>query len=358
MLILKIAAGVVVGFVALAALLFLLARLILWRMARNMMREMGAAGVPPARITLDDTEPFAWRDERWLDEETSSLERAGFVHAGDFAITEMPGVRVRGFAHPEHGTLAALTDHPRAGRWTDLVRVSDDGACLCVTGSPATGLAVPPWKTEVRETGATADRLCTLLQEHRGDLPAPASGDAHDFADAFEASYARDMDWMLERGGPTEQEISAVARLSGQDADPQAVTSLRSMWASHAAAHRDAQLRERFLQTTDMSVAQWTQIEGGLVFVHDRMDAEDLDGLVADVLDWEDEGACEAICERARAQRGDATGRAAFVRLNEQLPAGRRYRQIGTVDEPFPADVYVMADVDDEAAPGDLRRAG
>jgi hypothetical protein len=102
-------------------------------------------------------------------------------------------------------------------------------------------------------------------------------------------------------------------------------------------------LQENFRAQSNLSDAKWRQMEYRMIFVHDRMTADEAYGMFMNFLDWEDEDAAEECSERAeRLAHGPA--REAFRRMIQTLPAGRAVKKVGHVTEPVASDVYLGPD--------------
>jgi hypothetical protein len=181
-----------------------------------------------------------------------------------------------------------------------------------------------------------------------------------EFADRLQHAYAEEMDWMAERGGPSEEEIRAVAGADGSEVAPETVRLIQMGWRRHFNEFRAEQLRERLLATGGVSAAEWETIRERLVFVHDRLEADELLGYFG-VAVAEDDEEPEDEEQDAEAERDEeeeaelrrekelraiaASGcpaREAFARMNAAMPAARQYKKHGEVDQPLPADVWLQ----------------
>ncbi|MCY3021542.1 MAG: hypothetical protein NTW87_21215 [Planctomycetota bacterium] len=185
----------------------------------------------------------------------------------------------------------------------------------------------------VYRPGASAASLLDdfLAERPQGELE-PVVADQ--FAATFENSYAEEMDWRNSRGGTTEDEIRRVAAATGMKPSDEAVKLTHSEMSRQATASLDETLRERFLAQTQIAAADWERIRERLVFIHDTLTAE----MVLEQYNaWcEPEERAEALPE------GCLSPRAGFARLNDGRPESRRFRKLGEVAEPVPADVYAV----------------
>ena len=96
-----------------------------------------------------------------------------------------------------------------------------------------------------------------------------------------------------------------------------------------------AQYRDRFIQDTEMSVADWVRCERRLFFVTNQVDLEFFGAYVGDYLDL---NRAQIDWLNAAAEQGEL--RAAFGQLNTSLPPDRQARLLSSVQHLVVADVY------------------
>src|SRR5262249_1624139 len=106
---------------------------------------------------------------------------------------------------------------------------------------------------------------------------------AAEFPAAFEKVYADEMDWRNGRGGPTEEEVRAVAGASGEECDDWVVDATRAMLGQQALQELEKALRRRFREQSGMPREEWDRVRRRLVVVHDRLTRE---GLAAKLARW------------------------------------------------------------------------
>ena len=177
-----------------------------------------AGGVSPFRITLTPIDNPAWSDQQTLAKHGDALLALGYVAAGDYQIEEMEGVLLRGFCHQADACAAALYEHPQAAElMLDINRVHSDRTVVLSTNSPDPGLEMPPNKLTKRVSGTldVAQMHKTVLAASEGHEPVPCSPRL--FPTMFTAAYAAEMDWRIERGGVTADEVRGAAAAGGQD---------------------------------------------------------------------------------------------------------------------------------------------
>lgn len=363
------AAGCVAGLL----LLFALAWLWLRRRRRGLgrapgQRAAGLGGVPPFRITLvpvpDGDEPF--EDAKAVDASTRSLEGAGYRRLDDFEIQEMEGAFVRGLWHPQQLSYAAIVEHPHAGVVTEVVALYTDRSLLTVTSAPESGLDRPERARRVSlrlpdagEAHRLHERLVaeTDASEHR-----PIGTTPEQFALAFEGAYRIEQDWRIARGGIRAEELRRAAAAAGQEPpDEAAVERVRVAWRRAIADFVGDEALRAWLASEPMPASAREARRERTRVVHDRCDADELvdelAGVLAaddgDALDPADEEAWERAHAQARARLAPAFAagvRAGFAEAQALLPEKRRFRRLGSVEAPWPADFYLEPE---EATSGD-----
>jgi hypothetical protein len=223
-------------------------------------------------------------------------------------------------------------EHPQAGVWMDLVSRYQDGTSVTYSNTAqGSGMDQRPGHSITREQGASPEAMFERLLRERPQRPL-APHTAESFQAVFEKAYADEMDWRNSRGGPTEEEVRAVLRQSGEEPTEEQIAQTREVLAAQALAGLQEALEERFREETTMSVSQWEEVEDLLVYIHDRLTPE----MVLETFnEWVDEES-----EAAMVPPAAASPREAFAILNTSLPEGRRFRKVGELSRPVAADVY------------------
>lgn len=314
--------------------------------------------IPPFRVHLQRADEPEWQRLEEVDSLAAALEEAGFQRSGDFQSDDLPGIVLRALTHPEHRVDAVIYDYALAGVWFDLVCRYADGRNLTFTSAAPTGLASPPFLTIEHHPGAEPQELLEhcLTTRPKGDLaPTPAG----EFPSRFEAAHAREMDWRADRGGPSDEEIRAIAAKEGKEATPEMIEQVHAMWRSRLNYEISEELRNVYLEQTRLSAREWEDVREGLYFVHDRLAesdlleqcemawAQELADLQESADDDEDEEndryeqEMERRRESLRSKIRGLSPRAAFIKINETLPGNRQFQKLGELTQPRPADVYL-----------------
>lgn len=353
---------IIVGAVVTAfALCLLLLTLWLRGLARKLGEKLGEklgglaelaekmqGAVPPLRVKLRPVDSVEWIDPEKAAAFTEELKGAEFEEIGDFELEPSP-VTMRALYHPAEGIHAAVYQHPKAGVWFDLVARYEDGEKLTYTNTPDTRFERAKDNIIRFHPGATTQELLSRFRAERPAKPAVRVA-PEAFPEYFERAYAEGMDWMITRGGPTEEEIRRNCESKGQEFTPALVTAVRSRWACAIDEFFNEQLRERYMSDPGVSAARWEQIRDRVVFVHDRMAPSRLEELCEQEYDEEEDG--DGLYDTRPAGSSlaviDATPRQVFARFNASRPRDQRYEKIGEVAEPVAADVYLAPEEEEE----------
>lgn len=307
-------------------------------------------GVPPFRISLSPTLHPQWTQPETVQTVTSVLEALNYRRVADFEIPEMEGITLRGFWHPQEKIDAVLYDHPQVGVFVDLAQDLETGDHLTASCAPESGLSQPEFARLIRlslDLKSDPGSVRTLHQEllsARGDR-SPRRTTAEEFQQRFTEAYAREMDWRIRRGGITAAEVRQVALMSGQpEPDEVAIQQVQAIWRGGISAFVEEQATQAFLRSTSLSATEWENLRDRIYVVHEQLIAERvIEDLTEQMLaDGSEE---EVAWEEARRQLHRVFVapliRQGFRAAQVLLPESRRYTLLGSVAEPFPADLYV-----------------
>jgi hypothetical protein len=195
------------------ALLFLLAPVVRVIAALLFGKSIAASALAkvPDTIRLTPAGPSPWLEPAAVAELCDSLRARGFEDGGSFTVDEMPGVVVSLFADPRRSLWGAAYEHPRAGRWIEVVTRYADDTSATYTTLPRTGLAPLPGHIHVHAPGLDAEQLLAkaMAERPRGAMRDVAAAEA---ARRFVESYAEGVA-KRKQVGVSRKEVVAVARL-------------------------------------------------------------------------------------------------------------------------------------------------
>ncbi len=350
---------IVVG--AVLAALFLFVAIVWWWIRRKLgnfgelLASLGGAAPPPFRVSLmpAEAEPD-WSDGAAVAAVTGEFEGLGYERIADYLIPEMGDLPARAFLHGSERFYGLVYDHPAAGPIVDIVSRLSDGTRVTASSAPETGLEEPPDALIIRlddaETAgdggvAQIGRLhARLVEEVKAQARDVAAAEA--FVGVFEAAYAKEMDWRIERRGPTADEVRRIAALTdGPEPGADEIQIVQDIWLGAIESFVDEEARTAYLAGGEVSAAQWEEQRERVLVVHEYCSVETrLEWLawqmIGDVED-PDDSAHEAALERLGAVFEGRSFREGFREAQALLPVSRRYEPIGTVSEPWAADLYL-----------------
>lgn len=315
--------------------------------------EAAAGGRPPARIHLRRRDALQWARPIELDRLSDRLSELGFRHAGLYEIGELPDFRLRAMLQPRDAVWAVIYEHPSLGMWVDVHAHYADGTSLtCSSARRGHELSPRPGHDRLVEPGAEPEELYRkCLARSRGKPAAPAA--AEDFPRLFERAYSEESAWREAGAAPPREQPRRItiatgpatgggSARTGTDATDDSFTTPPPPAADDPAPPAElcpqalrAEVLRRFREQSEMDPQEWEQVRDRLVVVHERMSAEESLALLRR------QAGPEADLELPVETLG---ARLAFAWMNDRVPAPRRLRLVGVVDQPVRADVYAPVD--------------
>lgn len=301
------------------------------------------AAVPPLRLNFVPSNNLRWADRRALFRDTETLLEAGFEEVGDFRGREAP-VALRAFVHPDLCIWAAIQCLNGKQQWTDLCTWYDDRTTCAFANLADHGMDRPPWRSAEFHPKLSLPELLVAFVKHRPTDRPMIRVAAADMPRIVSDAYAREMDWRIERGGITADEIERISARQGKSVAPDVIDTIQQAWRRKISDFLDRQCLNQFLKDTDRTADDIEEIHERLFVVHDRTTAEDLESLLSlcdadnelatELPDWED-------------RLNEAAPRAVFAELNLSLPAHRRARKLSRIEiPPVTADLYLRPEWD------------
>ncbi len=283
MLFLKIVAAIFVAFLLLVLAVYLF---ICWKIRsvvntlKDAMTGLVYGDVPPFRIKLRKCEPLEDPDdERFINaDEVESLskeyEKLGFRKIQDYEIDEI-GTTIRVFVQDNTATYGVIYEHPVANVWCDIVRryANDEGWTYATNEDHR--MDRPPGKTQKFFPDQS---LTKTIEQFQKDAPATGAIKISDeeFPRYFEQVYAEEMDWRIERNGPTEAEIRRVCEKEGTDCTPEHIADVQQQWREAISEYLSERALRSYRKQANLSRLEWEVLENQAVVIHERMQAEEL----------------------------------------------------------------------------------
>ncbi len=189
---------------------------------------------PPLRIHLVPEAAGKGRS-KVFEQHRRELDSRSFDEIGTFRIPEMSGLMLTAFTQPYQNVCAVVYNHPIVGCFIDMFSENEESRSLTVSSAPlGEELDQPPGREKIIDKTLTVSDLYDLILKDRPAGPHKRI-DASNFVVEFQAAYAKEMDWRVNRGGVTEEEVRRSAQVMGIASDKtvrKATEKLRDQYAS------------------------------------------------------------------------------------------------------------------------------
>lgn len=178
-----------------------------------LVRKIAGLLNPPLRVHLVPDPAGGGCSRKAIDRYRSELEPFGFEEIGTFRIPEIKGLVLTAFVQKYQEVCAVVYDHPLAGCYIDFFSENQRKSSLTVSNAPAGGeLDTPPGRDKLIDKELVVNEMYDHLLRNRPSGPYKRI-DESNFVEEFQAAYAEEMDWRMNRGGVTEEEVRRSAEI-------------------------------------------------------------------------------------------------------------------------------------------------
>lgn len=358
-----IGAIVVLGITVIMVLYFVVARRITLRVRQSLrdfeaMQRSGAidAGyfrsieegsqsefeVPPMRIHLHRAPADIWLNESGVAEGAKWIQSQGFQFVGDFLIEEIPESRLKVFLSDDDELVAAI----RQDRAEDPAYVE---FCFDLGNNQRGGVSNPPHATVPLPAGAIGEHFHDDFSDGVHFLPKMLSRarelaeenralkiDRENIEEFFEVAHAAEMDFRIERGGLTAEEIRLALEQDKQSVAKLEIEGIQRDWQAAI---------EQFLVGQSPKGSDCTDECDRVVAVYDGSLGIFLQDRFSDIFVGHSE---EEADEAVRLMNELETllklfkPREAIARFRPLLPEAIRFNLIDQLRKPVEADLYLL----------------
>lgn len=271
------------------------------------------------------------------------LKALGYVSAGRYEVDEMPTLKMWAGTHPKNGTLALVLELNERLHGTDLIRFYDNGTVLGAGTNPVYHADRYPSHIQYRQfpPGTPMQEVAQWLAARpmqAGQLVA-----THENLRQLNAKmYAELMDYQLSL--PT-LGLPAWKDMVLKDAKSLGATlpeMTEQQWQAGYDAHllsmaeaTETAMKDHVLRSGAVSALEWDHIQYELVYVYERLSAEDVAERALRRSEWTaDEPRVEALLQQKLPHP------ALFEAIQQLLPPDQRFRLLTEVNQPVAARVY------------------
>ena len=346
---LKLVAAFLVALVVLIAAIIFFVRWKVRKFLKNMMEAVetqASGGVPPFRIKLepqDDEDEVEWFHDDDVKTQLQQFESSGFTLLGDYDVEGLP-LKVRGFQHQDHNVYGVIYDHVAAGVWSDVVRRYEDESSWTVSSTKEHGMDAAPWHTPCFLPGQPVNELLNRLLESSPATGIQTTG-ADKFVSRFEAAYKREMNWRIERGGATEQEIRRICEKNGQVCTAEQVEQIQGLWKSAIGEFLSEQLLRTWRKDSGMPAREYNRIADRLVVIHKRLTpAQVLEAFRSDFDGDDSDEEDDQVLNKVKAWCSTESPISAFRSLIKEKGTETHWTLICELKKPLVAEIWERAE--------------
>jgi hypothetical protein len=312
------------------------------KMRRNFAR-MEATTIfrAPGRINLKRLEPFKWDKVERAEQRIAAFRALGFAEVCGFTLGGMPTSRLFLLQHPVTGQIGIVQERDSVGTWSDAAFFDGDTSQPIYVSSVLNKahFFLFPGDPKIHLPAATEAELLAAVGKAVANGTRSVRLTRDNAAALIEEAYATAVDARLLQ--PLEDfEIRRLLKekrseCAGERSEEEFQRIKEQIpWA--IANELRIACRDQFLREGTISAREWQQAKTQLFVVHDRTPLHELGARLDEVVFCLPE---LKKCLDASAKK-TGTPRAKFAEVNAALPPWDRYKKLGEVSRPVPADIY------------------
>lgn len=296
----------------------------------------------PGRISLKRLEPFKWNKAARAEPRVAAFRALGFVDAGGFTSGGETPARMFLLRHPGTGHLGIVQERDPAGTWSDVACFQADTSHPIYASSVLNKahFFLFPGDPKIHLPDASEAELVSAVKKAVENGAPPVSLTPDTAATLIEEAYAAAVDARLQQ--PLEDfEIRRLLREKRTACEDQEMSDaefqrIKKQIPFTMGNESRLACRDQFLREGAISAREWHQAKARLLIVHDRTPLHELGGHMQQVAH------CRPKLKKrlAATAKQPGTPRAKFAALNAALPPWERYKKLGEVSRPIPADIY------------------
>jgi hypothetical protein len=295
----------------------------------------------PQRLTLKQLDPFSWRKLSRGPQRVDSFKALGFEPLGGFGVDEIPGARLFVLQHPASGSLGLVNEHQQLGTWSDVLMFvpGESQPILASSILRHCHFFLLPGSPKIHKHRATEQELVDVVETAAGTGAAASQVTTGEFARLFEEAFAESVDRRVLEPLP-DADFRRLLREQTQPCGDAPLTDaefarIKNQYPAAVANELRLICTVQFLRETALPASQWQEARGRILVIHDRTPLRELAGRQIYGIHLTD-----TIKRRLRGHRDSKRPRESFAELNAALPPWERYKKLGEVTHPVPADIY------------------
>jgi len=332
-------------FLVIIIIIVLVVGTFIYKIARQASSYQKAASImeamPQENITLRQIDNPPWKNPDDIDYNKQQLENHGFNLINTYVIPEFGGVRMMAFVNNDTHAQAVIYEHPEVSVWVDLYVPYQDETSLTVSSVAEQGqLSRPEEHKAIARAGEDINTLLSLLEENILEKPIKIVN-ADNFVNGFEEAYSTEMKWRKENGYLNEDDLKKIAKSAGVKLSKKDIEAAKLIMGENELEDEIYELENEcmsaFATKTKLNVAQWEKAREHLFVVHNKLQSEDVIGLVLEHADYENEDLDDQFYEH---EDSSLSARELFEFLNNKLPSEKKINKLDEITTPISADLY------------------
>lgn len=276
------------AFVALVLFVLVAYFVIRWKL-RSWLKSLGdlisqglGGGVPPFRVKLTRRSELDDPDEEWVQDEhvkefdslSAQFQGLGFTKLEEYLIEEI-ATQMRVYWDSDGATFGIVYNHPAIGVWCDVYRKYQDNTSWTFGSTKYHGMDIPPYAVQKFFPDQSVEEIVTQFRAEAPDTNM-VTITPEAFPAFFEKAYAREMDWRMERGGTTEEEIRRIAEMNGDECTDETVRQIQLQWRTAIHHFVSDKALKRYRKEAELNSFEWDHLQSYGVVIHERMQGEQL----------------------------------------------------------------------------------
>lgn len=298
------------------------------------------------RVRLQRVESLVWAKPERSSRRVAEFQSSGFEPVAGYDLPDNSGSRMFALYHPVQYLVGVVNESTTLGTWSDVILFPADGSQPALAtsllkrfylhllpGNPQIHKPDAPVTDLIAAVLATGSRPRALVPDAPGSKPL-----AELFAAAYEQAFADAVDERL----LAKFEDFEIRRLlkdrtsrCGGELSDRDLAGVKSVLPLAQGNNLRLACKAQFLRETDLPAVEWQKAAPRLLVVHDRTPVLELSRKLLGGIYLTKE-----MKKGLRKARNTGHPRADFAAHNEKLPAWQRYKKIGEVQRPVPADIY------------------
>lgn len=301
----------------------------------------------PGRISLRRLDPFRWLKAERAEQRMAAFRALGFEDVCGFALAGDATARLFILRHPRSGQLGIVQESGRLGTWSDVAWFRAD-TCQPIFASNVLNKShffLFPGDPRIHLPDAPEAGLVSAVAKAADPGGRPLVLTAENAAPVIEEAYAAAVDArLLEPLADSELRRLLKDQQDGCEGDEMSdaeIQRIRKQLPLVVGHKLRLACRDQFLREGSISAREWQEAKARLLVVHDRTPLHELGEHTGWFAHHRVEFCRPRLKERlaASVKQPDAP-RSKFAVLNAALPPWERYRKLGEVSRPVPADLY------------------